>query len=50
MESSIRELLLVMLLALIGVGVAGAVVLAPWHAAQAGIVVEVHPPAASVAG
>jgi hypothetical protein len=44
-ESSVRELLLVMLLALAGLGIAGAVVLAPWHAAQAGIVVEVHPPA-----
>ncbi|MEV4412085.1 hypothetical protein [Catellatospora sp. NPDC049609] len=40
-----RELLLVMLLALVGLGIAGAVVLSPWHAAQAGIVVEVHPPA-----
>jgi hypothetical protein len=50
MESSARELLLVVLLALVGLAVAGAVVLAPWHAAQAGIVVEVHPPTRSTVG
>ncbi|WP_212833688.1 hypothetical protein [Catellatospora sp. TT07R-123] len=44
MESSVREIALVVLLALAGVAVAGAVVLAPWHAAQAGIVVDVQCP------
>jgi hypothetical protein len=31
-------------MALVGLLLASAVVLAPWHPAQAGIVVEVHPP------
>jgi hypothetical protein len=43
-ESAMREIGMVLLVAVIGLLVAGAVVLAPWHPAQAATVVEVHPP------
>lgn len=35
MESDVREIMLVLAVALIGVAIAAAVVLAPWHPAQA---------------
>jgi hypothetical protein len=44
-ESAVREIVLVVLVALAGLVLAGAATLAPWHAAQAGTIVEVHPPA-----
>ncbi len=44
MESTAREIAVVLAVALLGLLLAGAVVLAPWHPAQAGMVVQVHPP------
>jgi hypothetical protein len=43
-ESATREIAVVLLVALIGLLVAGAVVLAPWHPAEASTIVELHPP------
>ena len=44
MESTTREIAVVLAVALIGLLLAGAVVLSPWHPAEAGMVVQVHPP------
>lgn len=44
MESATREIVVVLLVALIGLVVTAAIVLAPWHPATAATVVEVHPP------
>lgn len=44
MESTTREIAVVLALAFCGLLLATAVVLAPWHPAQAGMVVQVHSP------
>jgi hypothetical protein len=41
-ESTAREIAVVLAVAMAGLLLAGAVVFAPWHPAQAGVVGEVH--------
>ena len=44
MESATREIVVVLLVALIGLLVTAAIVLAPWHPATASTVVDMHSP------
>jgi hypothetical protein len=43
-ESAVREIAMVFLVALIGLLVVAGIVFAPWHPAEAATVVELHPP------
>jgi hypothetical protein len=43
-ESATREIVVVLLVALIGLLVTAAIVLAPWHPATASTVVDMHSP------
>ena len=46
MDSAAREIVLVVIMALGGVALAGAVTMSPWHPGHAPVIAVVHSPAA----